>query len=79
MMTKMMLAMQIIIIWWKEERGGGERRFYCIAPPSTDLSHSKPSSSSVTVYIDDLSIDNWSSILRSSILSVSTIYIDDPI
>ena len=33
----------------------------------------------VTVYIDDLSIDDWSSILRSSILSVSTIYIDDPI
>ena len=28
----------------------------------------------VTVYIDDLSIDDWSSILRSSILSVSTIY-----
>ena len=33
----------------------------------------------VTVYIDDLNIDDWSSILRSSILSVSTIYIDDPI
>ena len=33
----------------------------------------------VTVYIDDLSIDDWSSILRSSILSVSTIYIGDPI
>ena len=29
----------------------------------------------VTVYIDDPSIDDWSSILRSSILSVSTIYI----
>ena len=28
----------------------------------------------VTVYIDDLSIDDW-----SSILSVSTIYIEDPI
>ena len=33
----------------------------------------------VTVYIDDLNIDDWSSILRSSILIVSTIYIDDPI
>ena len=33
----------------------------------------------LTVYIDDLSIDDWSSILESSILSVSTIYIDDPI
>ena len=33
----------------------------------------------VTVYIDDLSIDDWSSILRSSILSISSIDIDDPI
>ena len=32
-----------------------------------------------TLYIDDLRIDDWSSILRSSILSVPTIYIDDPI
>ena len=27
-----------------------------------------------TLYIDELRIDDWSSILRSSILSVSTIY-----
>ena len=31
-----------------------------------------------TLYIDDLRIDDWSSILRSSILSISTIWIDDP-
>ena len=43
------------------------------------LFSSKPLLDKVTVYIDDLSIDDWSSILRSSILSVSTIYIDDPI
>ena len=38
------------------------------------LCSSKPLLDKVTVYIDDLSIDNWSSILRSSILSVSTTY-----
>ena len=32
----------------------------------------------VTVYIDDLSIDDWSSMLASSFLSKSTIEIDDP-
>ena len=31
-----------------------------------------------TLYFDDLRIDDWSSILMSSILSISTIYIDDP-
>ena len=31
-----------------------------------------------TLYIDDLRINDWLSILRSSILSISTIYIDDP-
>ena len=32
----------------------------------------------VTVYIDDASIDDWSSMLASSFLSKSTIEIDDP-
>ena len=32
----------------------------------------------VTVYINDLSIDDWSSMLASSFLSKSTIEIDDP-
>ena len=31
-----------------------------------------------TLYFDDLRIDNWSSFLRSPILSISTIHIDKP-
>ena len=37
-----------------------------------------PPMATVTVYIDDASIDDWSSMLASSFLSKSTIEIDDP-
>ena len=74
--------------------GGGSDLFCCIAASDAafvQTHHSRHTDTftqtqkdtdtythRVTVYIDNLSIDDWSPILRSSILSVSTIYIDDP-